>query len=71
MHYETNKLFKITTQDHSKYYVVGTDPTAAYEKLETALRQWGITAQSVVELSTIELIAEQTRHPGCRTLLLT
>jgi hypothetical protein len=52
-------------------YVVATNPDAAYMMVKSYLDQCSIGFSASREMSSIELIAENTRNPACGTILYT
>ena len=63
------KLRGMQTSAYGKAYVVAKDPTDAYEKVRTRLDIEDVGYSQDRELESIELLAEDTEFPDCRTRL--
>lgn len=72
------KLYKITLKGmtysvtgtiYGYSYVVATDPTEALKKVQDYLKEKDLGFSHERELDTIELLAEQSDYPKCRTIL--
>jgi hypothetical protein len=79
MNKETNKLFLVkliglcggtVNTDYNESYVIAKDLTEAYNKYEKYLDENDIGFKDDRELQQITLLAEETRYPDCKTLLI-
>ena len=75
----SQKLYKVTLiglgnlwigTNYKISYALAEDPTSAYKKVRDFLDHNNLGFQCDRELQSIELVAEEAKHPDCRTLLL-
>lgn len=73
---ENDKLYRVTVQglDSTKpqykvSYVIADDPTSAYDTVREYLDDQEIGFEEDRELLSVELIADDTRYPDCKTKL--
>ena len=73
----TFKLFKVTLRgginpgstDYNASFVVAESPDAAYQAVRDFLDSNNLCFLWERELESIELLAEDCKHPACRTML--
>ena len=56
--------------DLSSFFVVASDPTAAYEAVREHLDRRNLGFADDRELESVRVLAEATEYPACRTILL-
>ena len=66
----TRFSLSFTSTDYSKFYVLAKDPTHAYKVVRSYLddKRAGICQDR--EMYSIELVAEVTDYPDCKTICL-
>lgn len=75
----SDKLYEVKTRftpsfigtDHSTFYVVADNPDTAYQMVQHHLEQRNIGTWNDREMESVTLLAEETIHPNCQTVLLT
>lgn len=66
----TKKLYKVNLMGLDSIYVVAINPGKAWEKVREAVESIKCLVPAYKELKSIELIAEDCKHPNCGTHLL-
>lgn len=64
------RLYRVTIQKGTSYYVVASDPAAAYKRVRDLLDANDWCFYKDRELRSVELVAECSKHPDCGTILL-